>query len=296
MELQILRLIYNYSIFNKTVDKAFVEKIVEIYISNKGLKDYVKNIIFTNNLHRNLFGSFTSSYDFLNKELLIDFKSMQESVESMNEYNVFFNELEQLIFKNLITAQIILHSLESAIQKKQIDNEKDISIETQLIRESFKFAEIISKKQNDPMSLDFYEFCQLKESIFYYWNLDPAAKLADINSIQTILLSMEPIKKRIPNLYEFIEVSLEEIKLCGYQEPWNDIKGICPTQIFLNGFDPLSWYKLDFYDFNTEQLMKNVTDKYTLDERLSLGLPISHSEYKNALKRLKSKNKFKYKK
>lgn len=292
MELQILRLIYNYSIFKKTVDNTFVEKIVEIYVSNKGLNDYVKNIIFTNNLHRNLFGSFTSSYDFLNKEILIDFKSMQESVESMNEYNVFFNELEQLIFKNLIIAQIILHSLESAIQKKQIDNEKDISIETQLIRESFKFAEIISKKQNDPMSLDFYEFCRLKESIFYYWNLDPAAKLADINSIQTILLSMEPIKKSVPNLYEFIEVSLEKIKLWGYQESWNINEGICPTQIFLNGFNPLSWYKLDFYDLNNEQLMKNVTKKYTLDKRLSLGLPISYGEYKNTLKRLKSKNRF----
>ena len=292
MELQILRLIYNYSVFNKTVDKAFVEKIVEIYISNKGLKDYVKNIIFTNNLHRNLFGSFTSSYDFLNKELLIDFKAMQNSVESMNEYNTFFNELERLIFKNLIIAQIILHSLESAIQKKQIDDERDTSIETQLIRESFKFAEIISKKQIDPMSLDFYEFCRLKESIFYYCNLDPAAKLADINSLQTILLSMEPIKKRIPNLYEFIEVSLEKIKLCGYQEPRIDIKEVCPTQIFLNGFNPLSWYKLDFYDLNNEQLMKNVTEKYTLDKRLSLGLPIYHSEYKNTLKRLKSKNRF----
>ncbi len=41
MQLQILRLIYNYSIFNKTVDNTFIKKIVEIYALNKGLNDIV---------------------------------------------------------------------------------------------------------------------------------------------------------------------------------------------------------------------------------------------------------------
>lgn len=41
MQLQILGLIYNYSVFNKTVDNTFIKKIVEIYVLNKGLNDVV---------------------------------------------------------------------------------------------------------------------------------------------------------------------------------------------------------------------------------------------------------------
>lgn len=293
MELQILKLVYNYSIFKKTADNTFVEKIVEIFVSSRQLDDYVKNVIFTNKLHRNVFADArVAAYDFLNKEILIDFEFIQIFLEDMNKYNIYFNELEQLIFKNLLTAQIILHTLEIAVQKRQIDNENDNSIETKLIRESFEADKIISKKQNNPTLLDFYEFCRLRNLIGYYCDLEPAAKLADINSFKTILKSIEPIKKRVPNLYEFIETTIEERMLCCYQDSLDINKCICPTKIFLNWFNWSSWYDLDFYDSNICQLMKNVTEKYTLDERLSLGLPISHNEYENAVQRLKRKNRF----
>ena len=191
MELQILKLVYNYSIFKKTADNAFVEKIVEIFVSSRQLDDYVKNVIFTNKLHRNVFADArVAAYDFLNKEILIDFEFIQIFLEDMNKYNIYFNELEQLIFKNLLTAQIILHTLEIAVQKRQIDNENDNSIETKLIRESFEADKIISKKQNNPTLLDFYEFCRLRNLIGYYCDLEPAAKLADINSFKTILKSI----------------------------------------------------------------------------------------------------------
>ena len=100
MELQILKLVYNYSIFKKTADNTFVEKIVEIFVSSRQLDDYVKNVIFTNKLHRNVFADArVAAYDFLNKEILIDFEFIQIFLEDMNKYNIYFNELEQLIFK-----------------------------------------------------------------------------------------------------------------------------------------------------------------------------------------------------
>ena len=41
---EMLRLIYDYSVSNKLVDKSFIEKLVDIQINSKGISEYVKNM------------------------------------------------------------------------------------------------------------------------------------------------------------------------------------------------------------------------------------------------------------
>ena len=79
--------------------------------------------------------------------------------------------------------------------------------------------------------------------------------------------------------------------LKGYADSWN--QGICPTQIYLFGTrQGKVWSELDFYDADASKLMKNVSDRYPLVRRLSLGLPVNYEEYNSSDGWLHSTNKF----
>lgn len=286
MEIEILRLVHNYSLKRKLADNEFVDKIIEIVVSKKSLNDYVRNVIFINKLRKDC----TAEYDDLSKEILVYFPSIQINLDHMSRsYNTLFTDFEQIMFRNLIVAEIILHELEHALQARQADNELDISIEANLMRESFEFAKIIGRKINN--SSNSYDLFRARSLHAYYYYLDPAERLADINAFKTILLAIEPIKKRVSNLYEFEKASFVEAQLKGYQISWE--RGSCPTQVFLNGFSGFyMWYKLDFYDYNDRQLLENVKSRYDLEKRLSLGLPITRHEFKEKNEWLQSTNKF----
>ena len=99
---------------------------------------------------------------------------------------------------------------------------------------------------------------------------------------------MGQIKKRIPELYKAECVSLLNEMLREYLEDRNKCIS-CPTQVYLLGTkqDDI-WYELDFYSEDYYQLLKNVSDQYSLDRRLSLGLPIDYDEHIKLLKRKKN--------
>ena len=52
MELEILKLIYDYSVNRKLIDPKFIDKLIEIVVSKKSLNDYVRNVEFTNKLEK----------------------------------------------------------------------------------------------------------------------------------------------------------------------------------------------------------------------------------------------------
>ena len=57
---------------------------------------------------------------------------------------------------------------------------------------------------------------------------------------------------------------------------------ISPTEVFFKMINNQNiWKKLDFYNFNRHKMLELVTNKYTLEERLTLGLPLSYDEIKN---------------
>ncbi len=79
--------------------------------------------------------------------------------------------------------------------------------------------------------------------------------------------------------------------LNGYQKSW--AQGCCPTQVYLYGtMQNKVWTELDFYNQDYSQLMKNVSARYDLSKRLSLGLPVSYEEYNTTDECLQSTNKF----
>ena len=299
MELEILKLIYDYSVNGKLVDSKFIDKIIEIVVSRKSLNNYVRNVRFTNKLEKNDYAVVCAAYSPLSMEMLVDYESIQIAMENRSYYDQLFHSLEQIMFRNLTIAQYILHELEHAFQNKQADNKSDNSIEAKLVNASI----VLEQAMKNPRVLnallkgeipaqDFIIYTlQNRELYKQYYALNPIERLAQVNSFRTIVDSIEPIKEYIPNLYEFKQASLVEEMLRGYTDSWN--QGICPTQVYLFGTRQSNvWSELDFYDQDSGQLMKNVSDKYNLARRLSLGLPVSYDEYNSSNEWLQSTNKF----
>lgn len=271
MELEILKLIYDYSTNGKLVDIKFVDKIIEIVVSKKSLHDYVRRVQYTDKLPKDEQGVTCAIYDSLNRELFIDYKAIQILVAHLGYYNQLFVPLERIMAKNIKITQIILHELEHSYQNKQKDNIFDDSIEAKLARVCFNIELSLSLQLHD---------------------YDPTERLANVYSFLTILDSIEPIKESIPNLHEFIQATLIEELLIGYHESLD--KGYWPLELFLSKIGQCKvWTEFDFYDQNVDKLIKNVSDKYTFSKSLALGLPVNCDEFNKTAHLLRSMNKHK---
>lgn len=299
MELEILKFVYDYSINGKLADENFVDKIIEIVVSKKGLNNYVRGVQFNNELKETNDGVVCAGYHPLNMDIVVYCESIQRAMENRSYYDPLFQDLEQVMFRNLTITQYILHELEHAFQNMQASNTYDDSIEVQLINTSFR----LENAMKNPIFLDSLSNGEIpvKDFIFYllqdrelykkYYPLIPIERLAQIHSFEIIVNAIEPIKNYIPNLYEFKYATLVEEMLGGYQDAWE--QGGCPTQVYLFGTKQSKvWTEFDFYSQESSQLMKNVSDKYSLDKRLSLGLPVSYNEYYTTDEWLKGTNKF----
>lgn len=299
MEYEILRLIYKYSKQNKLVDVFFIDKIVEIFVSKNGLKNYIQKVNFTNKLEKDNNGLVIATYNPFAKEILIDFESIFMTLEDMCYYNQLFNQFEQVMFQNLIITQIILHELEHALQAKKTDDKTDNSNEAKLICASYivykamknqKFVNKLAEESKLKEELTNY-IKQQREIDDKYYHFIPIERLAQVNSFNIILELIKPIKDCVPNLYQFNQASLVEEMIKGYTDAWD--LGICPTQVYLYASGQSNvWDSLDFYDSDSERIMKKASDKYSLEKRLTLGLPVNYQEYSKMNNWLQTTNKF----
>lgn len=287
MESEILALIYDYSVKGKLVDLKFIDKLIKIVVLRRDLNNYIRNVQFINELTKSPQEVTLGSYNPFTMTISIDYESIKIAMECERFYYSLFTTSEQVWFRNLFITKVILHELEHAFQNKQVANELDNSIETKLVR-ACSVLEWLKKRINLIDEDKWAAFIKYNKLYNQYYHVNPSERLAEINSLKTIVNSLGQIKKRIPELYKAECVSLLNEMLRGYLEDRN--KGSsCPTQVYLLGTrQDKIWYELDFYSEDYYQLLKNVSDQYSLDRRLSLGLPIDYDEHIKLLKRKKN--------
>lgn len=290
MELDILKLVYDYSIQKKLVDLNFIDKLIDIVVSKKKLNNYVKKIATTNELEKYGEKITCASYNFLTKELSVYYKAIQLCIEKANHYDQLFNSLEQIMFRNLQVTQYILHELEHAFQNKQLNDKHDNSIEAKIISASLMAEQILKNpkifigilmgkiKVDDVIN----NILKHKEKYLQYYHLNPTERLAQVNSFITIVNSLNSIKQFVPNLYAINHAYLHDNMIKGYTGSWREFT--CPTEEYLLSVGQSNvWNDFDFYNEDSSKLVENASRKYGLYRRLSLGLPVKHSEY-NSIK------------
>lgn len=294
MELEILRLIYNYSRASVLADNSFVNKLIEIVVKHQDLHEYVKTVEVIDDLSSSNVGVELASYTPLMKLIRVYSGSIEYSLEHMDHYG--FYGFEYFMLGNLHVAHTILHELEHAHQFKIAGINKDI--EGDILRASLAlqleiFDDPIVKAAIDgrlsDRHLDTYiSALQAEKRETYEQNyiLDPAERLAEAKSMGTLLDSLNDIKHTVPDIYDFGEVSLYTMLLRGYRQS-QDQGGICPTLSFL--LNTRREYVWDSFGFVT---MQDVLNRYSLKDRLYFGLPIMSSEQEDVEQYTYMKDKF----
>ena len=139
MESKLLRLIFDYSKNGKLVDKAYLEKLIDLVVNSKDISKYVQNSeIVSSGTEETMDGILLAEYRPNRKLIRIYSEAMERMLEDHDRYQELFNGIEQIFYKNVLITQIILHELEHANQRKII--EKEDTLESKVLKTSTRFS------------------------------------------------------------------------------------------------------------------------------------------------------------
>lgn len=281
MKSKLLRLIFDYSKNGKLVDKAYIEKLIELVVDSKDLGDYVKNLaIEENGIAETLDGFLLAEYRPNKKLIRVYFEALNRVLEAHDKYQVLFNGFEQIFYKNVFITQIILHELEHANQRKIV--EKKDTLESNILKASLTVIneEMLFKLLSQGFTVEQVSRYIRAEKRLRAENylILPDERLAEIRSHQEILSTLEPIKEYTPNLIDFEKTNVFENMLRGYSYDQGRI--ISPTLEYMKirkNIDKLKEY--EWYDENNQECLKKAKATFSLKKRLNYGLPIDTSEF-----------------
>lgn len=298
MEIKLLRLIYDYSIKGKLVDKNYIEKFVEFVVNSKSLNKYVCGLqILPEKKGRIKNGMSLASYRPFSKTICVYTNGINEMLKRKERYKVLFNDVEQIFYKNLIISQIILHELEHANQRKIIDNEKglepeilklsavyiDFNIRIKLIEAGYSIEEIkIYFLSKNAKKIENYKKNYL---------IAPEERLAQIKSYQEILDLLSHIKEYVPNLIEFEQTNKIENLLRGFDYDLCYISSPTISYLHQNG-NSQALKRFDWYDENYLKCLEKSKDTYSLVDRLKYGLMIDENEFDRCTEIIKLSKKY----
>lgn len=281
MESKLLRLIFDYSKNGKLVDKAYLEKLIDLVVNSKDISEYVQNSdIVRSGTKETIGGILLAEYRPSRKLIRIYFEAMERMLEEQDRYQVLFNGIEQIFYKNVLITQIILHELEHANQRKII--EKENTLESKVLKISVTNLDInfLNKLLSQGFTLEQLTYYiqrekQLREE---HYLLLPDERLAEIKSHQEIVKALKPIKEYTPNLIEFEQTNVFENLLRGYFYNLGAIAS--PTLEYgkiSRKFNRLK--KFPWYDENDQECLRKAKESLSLKERLNYGLPIDTNEF-----------------
>lgn len=296
MKSKLLRLIFDYSINGKLVDKAFIEKLIDLVVNSKNIGEYIKDASIED-ADINEFDDeiLLAAYHPNKKIIKVYSNAIEMMLEMQDKYQGLFNGVEQIFYKNILITQVLLHELEHANQRRIIDKEN--TLESKILRISVTNldANLISKLLSQGFT---------KEEVLYFirernkvrsenYLILPDERLAEIKSHQEIVSTLELIKEYTPNLIEFEKDNVFENLLRGYF--YSNGKITSPTIEYAKASGQVETLKkFDWYSKSEENFLSKVEKSLSLEERLNYGLPIRKKEYSDLANKLLLSKKYQY--
>lgn len=234
------KLIHDYSSKNKKVDPEFILNIVNIYIKEYLIDDYVTGIM---PIDDNCYAAYSlDKFIRINIDLLND--------KYLCEENSFgLSEQENNYFKYINVVQKILHELEHAKQYKKIVNIKK-DLETMVLIGSLAVERILINKNDKtlddiPKSIQESYFRNQSDIYKKYYKYAPEEKMAEIDSRKECLRLIADLLGKNSELYTMYKYNIYDLYLKGYE---NDI---IPTKLYLEkrGYLEL-WEPIDRFSKN----------------------------------------------
>lgn len=248
---QIAKIIYDYSIKQKILDIYGIEKIINELIYLKYLQDYITKIIFQYKKN-----NYIASYSNYSKEIRFSILNIQQVVMRFQKDKNYQNTL----YLNIIILRIICHEVEHAYQEKIIYSKN--CLESFILRISL---------MND------------KQGKNYEYN--PSERLANIKPfkfIETLLKYLYRVPEILVNSLEHDKM-LQQIK--SYKVTADNKFILFPFIQFLKLADnEIILENFNWFDTNSEIMLKKCSNDLSEQERLNYGFPISFIEYINKIK------------
>lgn len=265
---QLARLIYDYIKNRREIDKIFIDKVVEIIVSNLGLNNYVRGTRINNNPWEKRKEIETASYSYDTKIITIELQAAIELYTfDLRKLNLDYYEKFAIIYDRIM--QAILHELEHANQWKKVDT-KELSLETRIIADSSLDIKLVNEgdwfnkllAQGYPECVIHSYLTKQKNIYLSYWDYAPVERLAEYHSHNTMATVFKELAK-FPGISYYECLRLCQNYLRGY------INGIVPTEFY---FDKIG-------ESNSYREIAKEGSNLDFESRASMGLPISDDEY-----------------
>ena len=243
---RIFKIIFDASINYRILNINDLSIIIDEIVGIKSLNNYVLNIddnqIGSNKL---------ASYLELERMILINSKVIDKMIKELHKNNKVLKGFEEILYFNLRIAQVVLHEIEHANQKKMINNN---SLESFILR----ISEIVPEKKQ------IYEYI-------------PKERFAEIKSYAEIILMTNYHENN--NLNELLQIEKLQRLMRGYHYKESSI--ISPIESYFEiGERKDLLYSFDWYSNSREERIKKVKELYSLDDSLFYGFNISDDDYK----------------
>lgn len=298
MEIKLLKLLFDYSIKGKLVDKKYIESFIDIVVNAKRLSDYVTRIEVLK--ESNISKTISAEYYQSSKKIFVYKQGIVFLLSKREKYRVIFSDIEKVFYQNVIISQVILHELEHANQERIISKEKSLEAnilkfsDTDYIGESMVIKGLIdlgySEEQIKKYILSLIE--SYKKIYRIYYHLAPNERFAEIKSLDTMIRILDLIRKYTAKLCDFLFVCQLENMVRGYDFSESSISSPTIDFIALLGrrreLNQFYWYNADL-----EKSLLLSQEQFSLTERMMYGLPIDSDEYDSVDKIIKMSDKYK---
>lgn len=255
LELEILKLVFDYYKKNKDVDLEFLIKVANAAVEFLDLDQYFGYLrLECDDIDS---GTFLGAYYNEFKEIVLDFDKIEDAYTKSIPY-LNFNDTEIRIFKYLTILRIFLHELIHVTQAKKC-HEEPTSVEGLIYKRIF---------ENNPKNTDITYYtlmstinrfiARIKHKLTYYY--DPAERIAEQLSSQMLINIFKQLDLDIKNLLLHEKAYLNNAYLRGYDKVDNPTK----HYLYLQGLRSL-WQEIE-----------PKTQDLSINERLSLGLDVPY--------------------
>ena len=270
MKENIRKLINDYSLNNKYVDEYFFNILFNEFMNLYKLNNTVKD--FNINNDNNNFAEATYNID--KKIITINYFLLEDYIKDGKVNNYSNNNLYYFVNMKFLLA--VMHELEHAKQLELLSTSKN-DLTNLLIKYGYSFT-ILEFRNSIYTKLCNYQVNNLYEKTYNY---NPIERMANINSLFQLLSIFNKEYNLSDRVFNYFMNEMYKIIPHGYSTNiFNNI--ISPTEVFFKMINNQNiWKNLDFYNFNRHKMFELVTNKHTLEERLTLGLPLSYDEIKN---------------
>lgn len=271
MKEEILRMLYDRSVNKKIFDSDDLMIIYQIFVNNYyGITKYLKDIVIENNGDVDAFYSGSRRQIVINMDMVIE--GLKEEIEklSLKDNQIYF-------YYNIQLLLIMFHELQHV---RQIYKAQNSGILGTLM--------FYGKTLGTPLS-EGNETEEYKRMVTNLYNrtyeYNPCEREAYIESARTVKSIIGRVAFIDVNILDYLNHLELKSLLKGYIKVCDIVS--CPSEIYFSIIgNELIWKNLPFYSDKSKKIVKNTKKIFTLQERLTYGLPIDYEEYVKRIKLL----------